>query len=386
MASVSVIIVNYNVKHYIEQCLNSLLRSVPDAQIIVVDNNSKDGSADYLRERFPMVNLIANSENVGFGRANNMALQYAEGRYVLFLNPDTVVAERTIPYCVEYMDSHPDIGSAGVRMLYGDGRFAFESRRALPTPKVAFWHMTGLGRFFPKSRVFARYHMTYEDPMRDCDIDVVSGAFMFVRKSVLDRVGGFDEAFFMYGEDIDLSYRILMHGYKNRYLPVPIIHYKGESTIKTTYSYAKVFYDAMMIFYNKHFRRSSRFLTPFVKMAVGLKKIGTFLGQNLFYRHRMSADYSQKSLFIGRKEIFPNVVALAGKSSYLKDVSFVEGSKNIHADINVDNIQAVIFDIEVFSFDTLLDWINDMACSGRRITMGLYSSKTGRLITETEVL
>lgn len=142
----------------------------------------------------------------------------------------------------------------------------------------------------------------------------------------------------------------------------------------------------MMIFYNKHFRRSSRFLTPFVKIAVGLKKIGTFLGQNLFYRHRMSADYSQRSLFIGRKEMFPNVVALAGKSSYLKDVSFVEGSKNIHADINVDNIQAVIFDIEVFSFDTLLDWINDMACSGRRITMGLYSSKTGRLITETEVL
>jgi GT2 family glycosyltransferase len=244
------------------------LRSVPDAQVFVVDNDSADGSVEYLRERFPQVEVIANDFNAGFGKANNMALAKATGRYVLFLNPDTVVAERTIPGCIDYMDAHPDVGAVGVRMQYGDGRFALESRRSLPTPSVAFWHMTGLGRLFPRSRVFAKYHLTFMDKAQVCPIDVVSGAYMFVRKEALDKAGGFDEQFFMYGEDIDLSYRILQQGYQNRYLPLPIIHYKGESTVKTSYAYAKVFYDAMNIFFDKHFHRYSRMFAMLVKLVV----------------------------------------------------------------------------------------------------------------------
>ena len=163
MPSVSVIIVSYRVKYYIEQCLHSVLRSVPDAQILVVDNKSDDGSVEYLRERFPQIEVIANDYNAGFGKANNIALEKAQGRYVLFLNPDTVVAERTIPGCIDYLDANPQVGAVGVRMQYGDGRFALESRRSLPTPSVSFWHMTGLGRLFPRSKVFAKYHLTYLD-------------------------------------------------------------------------------------------------------------------------------------------------------------------------------------------------------------------------------
>ena len=263
MPSVSVIIVSYRVKYYIGQCIDSVLRSVPDAQIIVVDNNSGDGSVEYLRERFPDITVMANSENAGFGRANNMALEYVESPYVLFLNPDTVVSESTIPKCIAYLDSNPAAGACGVRMLYGNGRFALESRRSVPTPAVSFCHMAGLGRLFPNSRRFARYHMTFMDKDKDCDIEVISGAFMMVRSGLVRSLKGFDEAFFMYGEDIDLSYRILKAGFTSRYISAPIIHYKGESTVKTSYRYVKVFYNAMLIFYNKHFDKYSRLFSFF---------------------------------------------------------------------------------------------------------------------------
>ena len=371
MPTVSVIIVSYKVRYYIEQCLNSVLRSVADAQLLVVDNNSDDGSVEYLKERFPQAEIIANDFNAGFGKANNMALAKATGRYVLFLNPDTVVAEHTIPGCIEYMDAHPETGAVGVRMQHGNGRFAMESRRSLPTPSVSFWHMTGLGKLFPKSKVFGKYHCTYLNKDMECPIDVVSGAYMFVRKEALDKVGGFDEAFFMYGEDIDLSYRILQAGYQNRYLPLPIVHYKGESTNKTSYRYAKVFYDAMLIFFNKHFKRYSRLFSLLVRIVVGCRKIGTYIGQNL---HAHSRNDVQRLISV---------------STYLRNPSFVEGADDTGSALQgrvEPGVKAVVFDTDAFSYDAIMCWMYSRASEGKRYTMGLYSAKTGKLITEDEVI
>ena len=389
MPAVSVIIVSYKVRYYIEQCLYSVLRSVPDAEIFVVDNDSADGSVEFLRKRFPQVEVIDNGCNAGFGKANNIALAKATGRYVLFLNPDTVVAERTIPGCIEYMDAHPDTGAVGVRMQYGDGHFALESRRSLPTPSVAFWHMTGIGRLFSHSRVFAKYHLSYLDRDRECRIDVVSGAYMFIRKEALDKIGGFDEAFFMYGEDIDLSYRILQQGYKNCYLPLPIVHYKGESTNKTSYRYAKVFYDAMNIFFDKHFKRYSRLFAVLVKMVVGVKKISTYVGQNIWARRRMLADFRKNCLYVGRKETFADVERLLSRSDILINPRFVEPRDGVEDSLRgfmADDVEAVIFDTGVFSYDDVLDWMYARASENKRYTMGLYSGESGRLITEYETL
>ena len=388
MPAVSVIIVSYKVRYYIEQCLNSVLRSVPDAQILVVDNKSDDGTVEYLRERFPESDIISNDYNAGFGKANNIALAKATGRYVLFLNPDTVVAERTIPGCVEYMDAHPEVGAVGVRMQYGDGRFAVESRRSLPTPSVSFWHMTGLGRMFPRSKVFAKYHLTYLDKTQECPIDVVSGAYMFVRKEALDKTGGFDESFFMYGEDIDLSYRIMQAGYVNRYLPLPIVHYKGESTIKTSYKYAKVFYDAMLIFFNKHFKSYSGLFALLVKIVVGVKKMSTYVLQNIWARRRVFADYTENCLYVGRKETFSDVERLVSASKVLRNLRCIEGQDTIGPlpDNVLNDIRSIVFDTSAFSFDDIMDWFYECASEGKRYTMGLYSSKTGKLITEAETL
>lgn len=388
MPAVSVIIVSYKVRYYIEQCLNSVLRSVPDAQILVVDNKSDDGTVEYLRERFPESDIISNDYNAGFGKANNIALAKATGRYVLFLNPDTVVAERTIPGCVEYMDAHPEVGAVGVRMQYGDGRFAVESRRSLPTPSVSFWHMTGLGRMFPRSKVFAKYHLTYLDKTQECAIDVVSGAYMFVRKETLDKTGGFDESFFMYGEDIDLSYRIIQAGYVNRYLPLPIVHYKGESTIKTSYKYAKVFYDAMLIFFNKHFKSYSGLFALLVKIVVGVKKMSTYVLQNIWARRRVFADYTENCLYVGRKETFSDVERLVSASKVLRNLRCIEGQDTIGPlpDNVLNDIRSIVFDTSAFSFDDIMDWFYECASEGKRYTMGLYSSKTGKLITEAETL
>ncbi|HEX5001730.1 MAG TPA: glycosyltransferase family 2 protein [Bacteroidia bacterium] len=252
----SVIIVNYNVRHFLEQCLISVDKACKTitAEIFVVDNNSVDGSTLMVREKFPHVKLIANTVNTGFAVANNQAIREAGGEYVLLLNPDTVVEEDTFTKCIAFMDSHPDAGGLGVYMIDGSGKFLPESKRGLPTPFTAFCKITGLSALFPRSRTFGRYHLGYLDKNETHEVDVLSGAFMWIRKSVLDTEGLLDESFFMYGEDIDLSYRIVKGGYKNYYFPgTRIIHYKGESTRKSSVNYVIVFYKAMIIFAKKHF-------------------------------------------------------------------------------------------------------------------------------------
>jgi GT2 family glycosyltransferase len=280
----SIIIVGYNVKYFLEQCLLSVRAAVGsmDAEVFVVDNHSSDGSAAYIRSRFAEARVIENEENVGFSRANNQAVRLSTGDYVLLLNPDTVVGERVLKEACSFMDSHPEAGAVGVKMLNGAGVFLPESKRSVPSPWVAFCKMSGLSRLMPQSRIFARYHLRYLDEDRMHEVEALSGAFMLLRRSTLLQTGLLDERFFMYGEDIDLSYRIRLAGYRNYYLPLKIIHYKGESTRKD-FRYVKIFYGAMLIFFDKHYRHCGRVFRLFIRGSIALHG-GVFALKNVFRR------------------------------------------------------------------------------------------------------
>jgi GT2 family glycosyltransferase len=271
----SIIIVNYNVVYFLEQCLYAVHAAIKniDAEIFVVDNNSVDGSNAMVKEKFPDVKLIENKINVGFSKANNQAIKISTGEYALLLNPDTVVEEDTFKKVIKFMDDHQDAGGLGVKMIDGKGNFLPESKRGLPTPSVAFYKISGISRLFPRSKKFGKYHLGYLDKNKTNPVDVLAGAFMLLRKSVLDQIGLLDETFFMYGEDIDLSYRITEAGYKNYYFSdTTIIHYKGESTKKGSINYVRVFYNAMIIFANKHFTKKNAKLFSFlINIAIYLR-------------------------------------------------------------------------------------------------------------------
>ena len=271
----SVVIVNYNVKYFLEQCVHSVEAAIKgiDAEVFVVDNNSVDGSVEMVREKFPYVKLIANTVNTGFSVANNQAIKVASGEYILLLNPDTVVELDTFSKSVEFMNAHPDAGGLGIKMVDGSGRFLPESKRGLPTPAVAFYKIFGLSALFPKSRIFGQYHLGYLDNEKTHVVDVLAGAYMMLRRETLEKTGLLDETFFMYGEDIDLSYRITKAGYKNYYFPgARIIHYKGESTKKSSINYVFVFYNAMVIFAGKHFsQKNARLFSFLIHIAIYLR-------------------------------------------------------------------------------------------------------------------
>lgn len=252
----AVIIVNYNVKYFLKQCLESVYNStsIENIEVYVVDNDSKDGSVEMVVDSFPKVKLISNKKNVGFSTANNQAIKETNADYVVLLNPDTLVQSDSFEKVIKFMDEHPDAGGLGVTMIDGNGKFLPESKRGLPTPEVAFYKIFGFSKIFPKSKKFGKYHLGYLDKNETHKIEVLSGAFMAMRMETLDKVGLLDEDFFMYGEDIDLSYRITQGGYENYYYPgTTIIHYKGESTKKSSVNYVYVFYKAMAIFAKKHF-------------------------------------------------------------------------------------------------------------------------------------
>lgn len=271
----SVIIVNYNVEFFLEQCLHSVEKAIAgiDAEVFVVDNVSVDGSCAMVKEKFPWVELIENTENVGFSKGNNQAMRLSKGEYFLLLNPDTVVEEDTFSKVIDFMDEHPETGGLGVKMVDGKGNYLPESKRGLPTPWVAFYKIFGLSALFPKSKRFNRYYLGNLSPDETHEIEILSGAFMMMRKKALDEVGLLDEAFFMYGEDIDLSWRIVLGGYKNHYFPhTRIIHYKGESTKKGSLNYVFVFYNAMIIFAKKHFdAQHAKVFSFLIKSAIYLR-------------------------------------------------------------------------------------------------------------------
>jgi len=319
----SIVIVNYNVKYFLIQCLQSVKKAIAgiETEVFVVDNASGDGSVDMLKEKFPWVNVIANSENPGFSCANNQAIKIAKGEFVLLLNPDTLVEEDTFSKCIDFMHQTSDAGALGVKMINGNGEFLPESKRSLPIPSVAFYKIFGLSKLFPRSKKFGSYHLTCLDNEKTQTVEVLSGAFMFIRKKVLDEIGLLDETFFMYGEDIDLSYRIIQAGYKNYYLPeTRIIHYKGESTRKGTINYVMVFYKAMQIFAKKHFTNEKPFLFTWMlniaiwfraSLAIG-KRIVTslllpFLDILLIYSGMfLLAFYWQTAVLQYRESHFPN--------------------------------------------------------------------------------
>lgn len=283
----SVIIVSYNVKNILEKCLYSVKQASEgiDPEILVVDNNSTDGSADMVAEKFPDVMLFRNTVNAGFSRANNQVLPYAKGKYILFLNPDTLVEKKTFSACIDFMEARPDAGAMGVKMNDGNGRFLPESKRSLPSPLVAFYKISGLTGMFPRSKIFGRYYLGHLHRDKLHEIEVLTGAFFFARKEALDRSGWFDEDFFMYGEDIDLSLRILKSGYTIWYYPgTSITHYKGESTRKSSINYVLTFYRAMIIYAKKHFDQPGTFLLLTTLYAAiwfraGLSVSGRLLGR-----------------------------------------------------------------------------------------------------------
>ena len=271
----TIIIVNYNVRYFLEQCLHSVFEAADESEIeiIVVDNDSSDDSLEMLERQFPYVQVIANEENVGFSKANNQAIRIAKGQYVLLLNPDTLISEDTLKKCIEFVSATPNAGIIGVKMIDGSGKYLPESKRGIPTPIRSFFKLSGLYSLLPKSKWLNGYYLGHLNPDENQEIEVVPGAFMFMNTQKLLDVGLLDEQFFMYGEDIDLSYRFLQKGHQNYYLAdTRIIHYKGESTKKSSLNYVRVFYSAMLIFAQKHFSGGPNFFyTLAIKCAVVLK-------------------------------------------------------------------------------------------------------------------
>lgn len=276
---ISVVIVNYNVKDYLAHALSSLGKALTDIphEIIIVDNNSIDGSVPYIKKNFPGIRIIENSENLGFGRANNQALRIAVGEYIVLINPDTLVQEDTFTKLLGFFEKTPGAGAATCKIINPDGSFSVDCRHSIPTPTIALWKVMGLSRLFPKNRVFGQYNLTYLDENKVYQVPAISGSFMMIRREVLERVGHFDERFFMYCEDIDLCYRINQNGFKIFYVPTTsIIHYKGESTRKDRLDYVITFNKSLYKFFQKYYAPTSIFLFRWL-VAIGIFLRGIFI-------------------------------------------------------------------------------------------------------------
>ncbi len=301
----SIIIVNYNVKEFLQNLLHSIDKAAQNIshEIIVIDNASDDGSVEFLQKKFPSLKVIANKENLGFGKANNIGMNIAEGKYFLLLNPDTLLSENTLQEMMSFMERTPGAGMAGCKILNPDGTLQLACRRSFPGPWTSFCKVTGLSSFFPNSRIFARYNLTYLDENKTYEVDAISGSFMMMRKDVYKKAGGFDENFFMYGEDLDLCYRIQKAGYKVYYVhSTQIIHYKGESTKRSSIDDTKLFYDAMHLFVKKHFS-TSLLVEIILQTAIIFRKFFTFTGKRklIFISVIIDAIFFNLSLFTAEK-------------------------------------------------------------------------------------
>ena len=398
----SVIIVNYNVKYYLDQCIRSVLRAFEEmntpAEIIVVDNHSADGSVDYLEQRYPqklypMVRFVRSAHNLGFARANNIAIRQSRGEYVLLLNPDTIVGEDALKASVDFMDAHEDAGAVGVRMLGAQGRRAMESRRGLPTPMVSFFKMLGFCNRWPHHRLFGKYYMGYLPWDEPSQIEVVSGAYCMLRRKALDEVGLLDEDFFMYGEDIDLSYRVLKGGYHNYYLPVDILHYKGESTQKSSFRYVHVFYEAMLIFFRKHYSGMTFLLSLPIKTAIYAKALMALVGM-LSDRIRKSlgffapsAEGAQHYVFVGSLEMQDacrDIARRLGLDAEFHDSEVQEDKSEATWSEKNDNV--LVLDADSMSYADMLKRMSRLSDMNVNVTLGTYSKEIGKIITDREIL
>lgn len=393
----TVIIVSYNVKHYIEQCLDSLYRALHgiEAEIYVVDNHSKDNSVEYLQQRFADVKFIACNHNLGFARANNLAISRTESEYILLLNPDTIVGENVIKKSIAFMDSHDDAGGLGVQMLKCNGENALESRRGLPTPVTAFYKMCGLCAKYPENKKFGKYYMGYLPWDEPGQIEVISGAYCFLRRAAIEKAGALDEDFFMYGEDIDLSYRILKKGYTNWYLPVKILHYKGESTQKSSFRYVHVFYDAMLIFFKKHYGNVASWISIPIKLAIYFKAACALLGMS-FNRIHKGLGFSHNDnknveyLFLvsdKTKDLCRDLAHKKGlkfKIQECNETSHPKGHLALMHKINKKICTYVVYDVGAFKYETILNIFSQ--CPHQNIQMGTFNANSRTIITNQEIL
>ncbi len=396
--TLSIIIVNYNVKYFVEQCLISIYRSqgidLDEIEVFIVDNLSKDDSPAYLKKQFPLkqyphIHIIANKRNVGFGRANNQAIRRANGKYILFLNPDTLLTEHTLHDILSEAEKLPHLGVAGVRMIHTDGTFALESRRGVPSPWVSFCKMAGLNSLFPKSRLFGKYYMRYLSTDEVNPIDIISGAFMLTTAEAMKKVGLFDETFFMYGEDIDLSFRFLKAGYTNYYIPTTLLHYKGESTKKNSYHYVHVFYEAMLIFFKKHYKHYNFILSFPIKVAIILRAIIALImqqTQNLRkFLHPRNGKVPQRMLYIGKSSDMVKQIAeeygLTIDYFSADEKSLPQGHHNLQ--IDPTHYSQIIYDICDFSLDFILERFSEKPY--KKVQVGTFNAERGIIITTSNV-
>ena len=328
-----------------------------DGEIIVIDNNSVDGSFEFFENRFLSVNFTWNKTNSGFAKANNQALKIAKGEYILFINPDTIVAEDCFEKCISFIKSKNNNCALGIKMIDGSGNFLKESKRAFPSPSTSFYKLSGLSKLFPHSKTFSKYHLGYLSENKNHEVDVLAGAFMMIPKRILDIVGGFDEEFFMYGEDIDLSFRIQKAGFKNYYFAESsIIHFKGESTKKGSLNYVKIFYKAMSIFVKKHYGgKQAGLFSFFIHIAI-LMRAALAAGSRLFRRKwkdekepRKTAD-KNSFLIVGNESEFlkaKNLLARSGR----KNESYIRIAVQKESDLNpmglLNKIQNILKSISV---------------------------------------
>ncbi len=393
---VSVVIVNYKVPDFVYQCLCSLKKALADFnhEIFVVDNNSNDGSVSFLKKWFPDVRFIENDDNIGFSKANNVALNLALGQYVLILNPDTFVPEDMIVKCVDFLDNNNDAGALGVKMYSAKGQYAPESKRGIPKPFTAFCKLIGLCKLFPKNKVFGKYYLGNLDPDKINKVEILSGACMFVRREALLKTGFFDEDYFMYGEDIDLSYRFLKAGFQNYYFPVKIIHYKGESTQKVSYQYVNNFNKSMIIFFRKHFNVYSWLLelpilaTVYLKAAMGYIKVGLIKAFS-FKKKLQENDNARFLVFSENESEKVSVVSILAKSGYQADVILINDEIRIHGHNVIDNIgknyDFVVYNTKSFQYKQIIDFFtaND---EGEEVQMALFYPELNKIITPVKVL
>ena len=395
----SVVIVNYKVPVYLHQCLNSLEVATEniDTEFFVVDNASNDNSVEFLRQYHPNVIFIENKENIGFSKANNLAIKRAKGEFLLLINPDTIVSEDTVRRCVDFMSHKPEAGAIGVKQNYAYGMFAPESRRAVPKPVTAFYKFVGLCKRFPKHRKFGRYYLGFLDKNKTEEIEILSGAFMFIRREALNKVGAFDEDYFMYGEDIDLSYRILKGGFKNYYIPTDIIHYKGESTHKRTFTYVNNFNRSMVIFFRKHFKAYSWFLEIPILAAVYLKTIWGIIKVSvlkLFIKNITDEQIykSYKFLLITQHPDSSNALKLLKNNGYSPVV--VEADSDImdngHAALNRnwDDMDFVVYDTDEFSYKQMIQaFVHQFEKEGKKKpSLAVYHHDINKIVTYSYIV
>lgn len=379
----SVIIVNYNVKYFLEQCLFSVIKACINiqAEIFVVDNNSTDGSRQYLENKFPRVMFKWNLTNDGFAKANNSIIGESKGDHVLFLNPDTIVPEDCFEKCLHFFKTKNDCTALGVHMIDGSGKFLRESKRAFPTALNSFFRMAGLTHLFPASKLFSNYYLGHLNEKLNSEIDVIAGAFMMISRQMLVKLNGFDEDYFMYGEDIDLSYRIQKAGYKNYYFSdTSIIHFKGESTQKRSYHYIRTFYAAMKIFVDKHYQEKKK-TAFFIKLSIEAGRLaatGNLFIKNLI-RINPRIDKPEQVIVLAGQQQFDEILHLIKQASVPVVVNGrISVDKNDHG-IAIGKQEDISLQIKKLKIDQLIFCERDLSFKIIIETTKQLATKTGFL-------